>query len=92
MDRVYNNVTLNSDNYNELIVLCDAKDDETVIKETVTTSEDFTINTNTGLLVLKNNLDYETTQEYLLKMTVKDQTGDIGNIYVQVGLRIIHFS
>lgn len=83
--RVYKNVTL----HGEAIIMCPNSTNSSTsgIKKTKFGPQVFLdIHTSSVLLTLQRNLDYESTQDYLLRITVRDAKGNQGNITVKVNV------
>ena len=71
-----------------MIILCtdEGKTSTSKIDKTVSEPQIFKpITTDTALIVLKNNLDFESTQDYQLKLQIEDTVNKlIGNVNVKV--------
>lgn len=81
--RMYENVTL----HGKAVIICpnSTNTSSTRIKKTKSGLQIFhNIRTASVVLVLQNNLDYESTREYVLRTSVTDAKGNQGNITVQV--------
>lgn len=81
---MFKNITL----HDEVIILCtdEEKTSTSKIDKTVSEPQIFKpITTDTALIVLKNNLDFESTQDYQLKLQIEDTVNKlIGNVNVKV--------
>ena len=71
--RVYDNVTL----HGEVVILCPnnaTSSGSGSFDKTVLSPEDFDIGDHTsGVLTVKNHLDYEKTSAYILRLTISDR-------------------
>ena len=87
--RVYKNVTL----HGEMVIICpNSQNSSTKIPRTHFGPQPFTgLFLSSVVLTLKNNLDYESTHHYLLNITVKDNNGNHGKLFIQVKILIISF-
>ena len=81
---MFKNITL----HDEVIILCTngEKTSTSKIEKTVFEPQIFKpITTDTALIVLKNNLDFESTQVYQLKLKIEDTVNKlIGYVNVKV--------